>query len=140
MGEGLKWRLWVAPGGSCSWRLSSWESGNCYLTLALGARLGELGCIGGVWEGEGTRQTVRLPLGGSAVLRVSGRLCFSGSAGKRGRWGGQLVRNEDPLEGLGEACTQCCQAHVVGLVDLHSSRGEEDSSGGGGDGGCCGPW
>lgn len=82
---------------SLSGRLSSWDPENCYLTLALKARLGDLGCIGDVWEGD--RQTVRLS-GGSAVPWARVLFCWWGSAPKegQGRWAAGENRRP-PLKG-----------------------------------------
>lgn len=57
MGEGQSGDSRGSLRESCNGSLSSWDPGNCYLTLALGTRLGDLGCPGDVWEGD--RQTDR---------------------------------------------------------------------------------
>lgn len=99
IGEGLRWRLQ----GSLpehSRRLSSWDSGNCNLTLTLGARLGNLGCTESIWE-----RVCETP---SQQGQCAGAGLESGSAvqdlpQKWGRLGGWLMRPGHPLEGLGEA-------------------------------------
>lgn len=84
-----------------------------------------------VW---GERQTDSLSAE-YAVLCARVPLCCSGSAPKKGRWGGQVATTGDSLEGLGEgfAClvlsgrpVRCCQVGMVGLVDLHSFWGGEE--------------
>lgn len=103
------------------------DLGNCYLTLALGALLGDLGLLWGVWERERVRdrQTARLPL---LAAPVGSRAPFpSGSAQERGSWGESGMRPGAP--GRGEEWPLpggCCQVHMAGLVDLHHLWGGED--------------
>lgn len=115
------------PRGSCSWRLSSWESGNCYLTLVLGARLGELGCLGGGWEGERGRQAGTLLSVGLQFCGLGGGSAVQDLSGKGGQMGWAVGENPRPSRRAGRSLfAQCCQVHMVGLVDLHSFWGGEE--------------
>lgn len=86
--------------------------------MALGARLGDLGCIGGVWEGESARQIVRLTVNGSAAGWARAQRSVSTPEERQVGWG---VRTGDPLEGLGEAFAGAVRPTWLGLLTFTAS-------------------